>query len=67
MAWAYAADSAQTTHAGYRGSHVVCEAWLSRIRMINYKFTFTFIQCGSNGITRVIEPAAIIMDYPDEC
>ena len=28
MAWAYAADSAQTTHAGYRRSHVVCEAWL---------------------------------------
>ena len=28
MAWAYAADSAQTTHAGYRGLHVVCEAWM---------------------------------------
>ena len=28
MASAYAADSAQTTHAGYRRSHVVCEAWL---------------------------------------
>ena len=28
MAWVYAADFAQTTHAGYRRSHVVCETWL---------------------------------------
>ena len=28
MAWAYAADSAQATHVGYRRSHVVCETWL---------------------------------------
>ena len=31
MAWAYAADSAQTTHAGYRRSHVVCEAWTASL------------------------------------